>query len=551
MRQLTPDDPTHITRHRLLGLLGEGGMGRVYLGRSESGRTVAVKVVKPEYARDPEFRRRFAREVRAARSVGGEWTAAVLDADIEAAVPWVSTQYVPGPDLHTVVSRDYGPLPEHSVRTLANRLARALQDIHGAGLVHRDLKPSNVLVTVDGPRVIDFGIARALDALAGDTVLTRTGAIVGSPGFMSPEQVRGEELTPASDVFCLGAVLVHAATGRSPFGGTSDGGPHALMFRVVQEEPDVQGVPDTLAGLVRACLSKDPAARPAPRQIAEATGDLPAGTWLPSEVLAQLGSHAARLLDLEPGPMPEPRPEARPGPMPEPHHVRPTPTVYDKPAAPPPAAPVPAYAQPTQPAAVPAARQPASAAPPAAEGLPTPPGAEVRRARRGALVGAVLTVVAMLGLWGGALPLMAFQLHLWIGDGRSVDANQSTYELLDLDRFPDPAPQDGLLPWSWLLTALLAQAVLVYRATGPRRTPVTVLRLLGYACALALPVRLVVADLWWELPDLTSSVPSGVMESATFSYEGGWWLLHAGAFLGLAAFLRQDLRSFRTRVPTV
>lgn len=254
--------------------------------------------------------------------------------------------------------------------------------------------------------------------------------------------------------------------------------------------------------------------------------------------------------------MPEPRSEPRPGSGSEPrsgsepHPFRPTPTVYDKPAAPPPAPPVPGYAQPTQPAAVPAPRQPVSATPRAAEGLPAQPGAEVRRVRRGALVGAVLTVVAMLGLWGGALPLMAFQLHLRTGDGRSVDANLSTYELLDLDRFPDPAPQDGLLPWSWLLTALLAQAVLVYRATAPRRTPATALRLLGYACALALPVRLTVADLWWELPDLTSSLPSAVMESATFSYEGGWWLLHAGAFLGLAAFLRQDLRSFRTQVPT-
>ncbi|WP_328940459.1 serine/threonine protein kinase [Streptomyces sp. NBC_00250] len=534
MRQLTPDDPTHIARHRLLGLLGEGGMGRVYLGRSESGRTVAVKVIQREYARDPEFRRRFAREVQAARSVGGEWTAAVLDADTEAAVPWVSTQYVPGPDLHTVVSRDYGPLPEHSVRTLANRLALALQAIHGAGLVHRDLKPSNVLVTVDGPRVIDFGIARALDALAGDTVLTRSGAIVGSPGFMSPEQVRGEELTPASDVFCLGAVLVYAATGRQPFGGTAGGSPHALMFRVVQEEPDVTGVPDTLTALVHACLSKDPTARPTPRQIAEATGTLPAGTWLPGEVLAQLGSHAARLLDLEPGPEPQP--------------ARPTPTAYDNPAAPLPAAPVPTYAQPTQPAAVPPPRPPMPAAPPAG-GPQGQPGAPVRKVRRGPLVGAVLTVLAMLALWGGALPLMAFQIHLWTGDGRSIDANESTYELLGLDQFPEPAPQSSLLSWSWLLLALLAQAVLVYRATEPRLQPVLFLRLLGYACALALPVRLTAAHLSWDVRDLTSSLPSHVAESATLSYEGGWWLLHAGALLGLAAFVWQDLRSFRTPAP--
>ncbi|WP_406065668.1 serine/threonine protein kinase [Streptomyces sp. NBC_01077] len=523
MRQLTADDPTHIARHRLLGLLGEGGMGRVYLGRSESGRTVAIKVIQREYARDPEFRRRFAREVKAARRVGGEWTAAVLDADTEAAVPWVSTQYVPGPDLHTVVSQDYGPLPEQSLRTLANRLALALRAIHGAGLVHRDLKPSNVLVTVDGPRVIDFGIARALEVPAGGTVLTRSGAIVGSPGFMSPEQVRGEELTPASDVFCLGSVLAYAATGRQPFGATAGDTPHSLMFRVVQEEPDLDGIPDSLAALVRGCLSKDPTARPTPEQIAAATAERAAGTWLPSEVLAQLGSHAAKLLDLEPAPQP----------------ARPTPTAYDHPAAPPPAAPVPAYAQPTQPAAVPTPRPPMPAAPPGTR----------RRVRRGALVGAVLTALAMLGLWAGAMPLMAFQVHLRTGDGRRIDANESTYELLGLDQFPDLAQQYGILPWSWLLTALLAQAVLVYRATGPRRPPAVVLRLLGYACALALPVRIVVADLWWELPDLTRSLPSSVAESATFSYEGGWWLLHAGAFLGLAAYAWQDLRSFRTRAP--
>ncbi|WP_157876054.1 serine/threonine-protein kinase, partial [Streptacidiphilus griseoplanus] len=212
MDQLIAGDPALVGPYRLIARLGAGGMGLVYLGRSEQGRTVAVKVVQAEYAGHPEFRRRFAREVAAARRVGGSWTAAVLDADPEAAVPWVATQYIPGPDLHTVVAEDFGPLPEYSVRILANRLALALQAVHGAGLIHRDLKPSNVLVTVDGPRVIDFGIARAMDSLAGDSLHTRTGMLIGSPGFMSPEQVRGLELTPASDVFCLGAVLVYAAT---------------------------------------------------------------------------------------------------------------------------------------------------------------------------------------------------------------------------------------------------------------------------------------------------------------------------------------------------
>ncbi|MGW5422483.1 bifunctional serine/threonine protein kinase/MFS transporter [Streptomyces sp. NPDC003943] len=299
MDQLTAEDPTRIGPYRLIARLGAGGMGLVYLGRSEAGRTVAVKVVQAEYAGNPEFRRRFAREVAAARLVGGAWTAAVLDADPEAAVPWVATQYIPGPDLHTVVAEDFGPLPERSVRALANRLALALGAVHAAGLIHRDLKPSNVLVTVDGPRVIDFGIARAMDSLAGDSLHTRTGMLIGSPGFMSPEQVRGLELTAASDVFCLGAVLVYAATGRHLFGAT-DTGLNAHLFRVAEEEPDLTGVPESLVDLVRACLAKDPAARPTPREVAERTAaDLPA-EWLPDSVLAQLGRHAAQLLDFAP-----------------------------------------------------------------------------------------------------------------------------------------------------------------------------------------------------------------------------------------------------------
>ncbi|MFJ8311605.1 MULTISPECIES: MDR family MFS transporter [unclassified Streptomyces] len=299
MDQLIAEDPTHIGRYRLIARLGEGGMGRVYLARSDIGRTVAVKVVQAEFAHHLEFRRRFTREVGAARRVGGAWTAAVLDADTEAAVPWVATQYIPGPDLHTVVAKDFGPLPEHSVHILANRLALALQAVHEAGLIHRDLKPSNVLVTVDGPRVIDFGIARALDSLAGDSLLTHTGMLVGSPGFMSPEQVRGLELTPASDVFCLGALLVYAATGRLLFGAT-DTGLNAHLFRIAEEEADLTGVPESLADLVRACLHKDPAERPTPPEVAARTTTDRAEEWLPGPVLAQLGRHAAQLLDYAP-----------------------------------------------------------------------------------------------------------------------------------------------------------------------------------------------------------------------------------------------------------
>lgn len=274
-------------------------MGRVYLARSAGGRTVAVKVVRAEFARQDDFQQRFAREVDAARRVSGHWTAPVLDFDTSAATPWVATGYVPGPDLRTVVADDYGPLPEHSLRSLANRLALALEAIHDAGLVHRDLKPSNVLVTVDGPRVIDFGIARALHAVSGNDFRTRTGVVVGSPAFMSPEQARGLEVGPQSDVFSLGSVLAYAATGRLPFGSHSIG-LHAQLLRVIEEEPDLEGVPEDLLGLVRQCLEKEPEGRPTPTELVARTAAGEVRPWLPGEVLEQLGRHAAWLLDLDP-----------------------------------------------------------------------------------------------------------------------------------------------------------------------------------------------------------------------------------------------------------
>ncbi|MGI5393734.1 serine/threonine-protein kinase [Streptomyces sp. CA-251251] len=304
MQKLGGGDPRHIGAYRLLGRLGAGGMGHVYLARSDRGRTVAVKLVRTELAAQEEFRERFRQEVESARRVGGYWTAPVLDADTEAAVPWVATGYVAGPSLQQVVGHDHGALPERSVRTLAAGLAHALQDIHAAGIIHRDLKPSNVLVTIDGPRVIDFGIARALQTVT-DGGLTRTGALVGSPGFMAPEQVRGDRITPACDVFCLGSVLAYAATGRLPF-GTTDSGVHALMFRIAQEEPDLAAVPEGIADLVRDCLKKDPAARPGLGEVLARTGaqDTVADgrsrdPWLPGALVAQLGRHAVRLLDTE------------------------------------------------------------------------------------------------------------------------------------------------------------------------------------------------------------------------------------------------------------
>ncbi|MFB8268810.1 serine/threonine-protein kinase [Streptomyces sp. NPDC055955] len=305
MEKLGAGDPQRIGAYRLLARLGAGGMGQVYLARSDRGRTVAVKLVRQELAEQEEFRNRFRLEVRAARQVGGEWTAPVLDADTEADIPWVATGYVAGPSLQTVVSHDHGALPERSVRILAAGLTHALKDIHTAGLIHRDLKPSNVLVTIDGPRVIDFGIARALETVT-DGGLTRTGALVGSPGFMAPEQVRGDRITPACDVFCLGSVLAYAASGALPF-GTANSGVHALMFRIAQEEPDLEGLPEGLQELVRDCLHKDPAARPTLDQLLERTGaedTLGDGgrtrdPWLPGALVAQLGRHAVQLLDAE------------------------------------------------------------------------------------------------------------------------------------------------------------------------------------------------------------------------------------------------------------
>ncbi|GAA3800265.1 hypothetical protein GCM10022403_038210 [Streptomyces coacervatus] len=304
MEKLGAGDPPRIGAYRLLARLGAGGMGYVYLARSDRGRTVAVKLVREELAAQEEFRARFRQEVQAARQVGGHWTAPVLDADTEAAVPWVATGYVAGPSLQQVVGRDHGALPERSVRILAAGLAHALQDIHAAGIIHRDLKPSNVLVTIDGPRVIDFGIARALETVT-DGGLTRTGALVGSPGFMAPEQVRGDRITPACDVFCLGSVLAYAATGHLPF-GSANSGVHALMFRIAQEEPDLEDVPEGIADLVRECLKKDPGARPTLDEVLERTGaeDTVHGgrsrdPWLPSALVAQLGRHAVQLLDTE------------------------------------------------------------------------------------------------------------------------------------------------------------------------------------------------------------------------------------------------------------
>ncbi|MFF3495933.1 serine/threonine-protein kinase [Streptomyces sp. NPDC002795] len=390
-----------IGAYRLLGRLGAGGMGEVYLARSERGRTVAVKVVREELAEQEEFRNRFRQEVAAARRVGGAWTAPVLDADTDADIPWVATGYVAGPSLQQVVSHDYGALPERSVRILAGGLAHALKDIHAAGIIHRDLKPSNVLITIDGPRVIDFGIARALETVA-DGGLTRTGALVGSPGFMAPEQVRGDRITPACDVFCLGSVLAYAASGQLPF-RTADSGAHALMYRIAEEPPELTELPEGLQDLVRDCLHKQPGDRPTLDEILERTGvDDALGDggrtrdpWLPGALVAQLGRHAVKLLDTEnpehtartPSPPPPPPPGAA-----SLNHL-PTVISHEAPAALPPApAPAPQYGYP-----------PGGWGQTPAYG-PPPPGPPQRNRSTPALI--VVALIVALGAGGSVYALM-------------------------------------------------------------------------------------------------------------------------------------------------
>ncbi|MFB7176171.1 protein kinase [Streptomyces sp. NPDC056257] len=283
MKPLETGDPTSLGegRYRLVGRLGQGGMGVVYLGRSQSGRAVAVKVVRPELSTEPGFRRRFADEVAAARRVGGFHTAPVVDADPDGEPAWLVTAFVPGPTLQAVLAR-VGSLPPDTLTVLAAGLAEALEAIHRAGVIHRDLKPANIIVAEDGPRVIDFGIARALDG----TSLTQTGLQVGTPGFLAPEQLTGSRaLTPAVDMFALGVVLTQAA-GGAPFG---DGPSAARHFKVVYEEPDLTAVPAELREAIGACLSKDPAARPTPAAfLATLTVRHPdGGSWLP-EAATQL-----------------------------------------------------------------------------------------------------------------------------------------------------------------------------------------------------------------------------------------------------------------------
>jgi serine/threonine protein kinase len=276
---LQPGDPREIGPYQLRGQLGRGGMGQVFLGMSAGGRPIAVKVIRTELAADPEFRARFRREVAAARKVSGLFTALVIDADLDSPMPWLATAYVAGPTLTEAVGQ-LGPLSVRTVLALTAGLAESLSAIHAAGVVHGDLKPSNVLLAEDGPRVIDFGIAQAAEASAA----ARTDLTIGSPGFMSPEQVLNSDLSPASDLFSLGAVLTFAATGQGPFGS---GSPAALMYRLVNSPANLDGVPAELRQLVGSCLAKLPGDRPTARELLNQVGAIqPAPGWFAESIIA-------------------------------------------------------------------------------------------------------------------------------------------------------------------------------------------------------------------------------------------------------------------------
>ncbi|MGA5194422.1 protein kinase domain-containing protein [Streptomyces exfoliatus] len=306
---LAADDPTTVAGYRLAAKLGAGGMGKVYLSYTPGGRPVAIKLIRPEFGEDAEFRRRFAQEVRSAQRVQGLFTAPVIDADPEGAQPWLATAYVPGPSLADAVVA-HGALPVETVLLLVAGMAEALHVIHGAGIVHRDLKPSNVLLASDGPRVIDFGIAHAADA----TSLTGSGVTIGTPSFMAPEQAAGRKVTPATDIFALGQVAAYAATGLPAFGeGTS----HGVLYRIVHEEPDLSAVPERLSELVTRCLAKAPEARPTLAEVIRLCQEANAATvlrrpedWLPGAVSAEITARAAAPAPAQTPPPPTTAPTA-------------------------------------------------------------------------------------------------------------------------------------------------------------------------------------------------------------------------------------------------
>ena len=300
---LTETDPTDIGRYQLLVRLGAGGFGTVYLGQDKNGGLAAIKVIHPGLASDPTFRSRFRREVELGMRVRSKFTTQLLAADVDAPQPWMATEFVDGPSLSEAVTNQ--PLDQNAVLAIAAGTIQALIDIHAAGVIHRDLKPSNILLTEAGPRIVDFGIARAGD----QTAVTATGAVLGSPAFLSPEQVEGEEVTPVSDVFSWAASICFAASGQSPFG---EGAPAALLYRIIQQDPDIPDLDQPLADVITGALTKDPKLRPQAKDIASSLG-IPQGVVGASEAAAKVVEQNWRLpADFfdDPRPVPKPRPRA-------------------------------------------------------------------------------------------------------------------------------------------------------------------------------------------------------------------------------------------------
>ncbi|MFD8688377.1 protein kinase [Streptomyces sp. NPDC059651] len=445
---LSGDDPATIAGYRLAAKLGAGGMGKVYLSYTPGGRPVAIKVIRPEFGEDPEFRRRFTQEVQSAQRVQGLFTAPVIDADTNGAQPWLATAYVPGPSLADAVVA-HGALPVEAVLLLIAGMAEALHVIHGAGIVHRDLKPSNVLLAADGPRVIDFGIAYAADA----TSLTGSGVTIGTPSFMAPEQAAGRRVTPATDIFALGQVAAYAATGSPAFGeGTS----HGVLYRIVHEEPDLTGVPERLMELVSRCLAKDAEARPSVAEVIALCQTANAETvlrrpedWLPTPVAADITVRAAAPAPVQTPPPPVAAPTAAPSvgyaptapaapSTPPPGYGPPvTPPPGQSPQAPQTPYPVQGHAAPTQPA------QPYRPGPPSQAHTPAPfpggypaqaqtypghlppqgqgPAAPQPAKRRGGRVAAIAIAVALVvGVAGGGTAYFLLK-----DDGKATQSNES------------------------------------------------------------------------------------------------------------------------------
>ncbi|MER5873724.1 serine/threonine-protein kinase [Streptomyces sp. NPDC002044] len=455
---LAGDDPTTIAGYRLAAKLGAGGMGKVYLSYTPGGRPVAIKVIRPEFGEDPEFRRRFAQEVQSAQRVQGLFTAPVIDADTAGAQPWLATAYVPGPSLSDAVVA-HGALPVEAVLLLIAGMAEALHVIHGAGIVHRDLKPSNVLLAADGPRVIDFGIAFAADA----TSLTGSGVTIGTPAFMAPEQAAGHRVTPATDIFALGQVAAYAATGSPAFGeGTS----HGVLYRIVHEEPDLTGVPERLTELVTRCLAKDPAARPSVAEVIGLCQSANAETvlrrpedWLPAPVAADITVRAAAPAPAQTPPPPSSAPSVAYSPTtpvapatPPPGYA---PTVSAGPATAPPGfgPPTPQGYQPPRP------RHPAAPAPMGAPGhphayapaqfpthpqpYPVPPnGAGPRRGPVLAVAAAVVLAVVVAGTAYSAFGDKERSQSEPNAGGRTAESRQDTGSSGAAKPKADPKPAD-------------------------------------------------------------------------------------------------------------